>query len=181
MMSQEEKILDHEYDGIQELDNPLPRWWVYLFYMTVVFGLGYFVYFTFGYGPSLSDKHAAAVQSLNQKQSEPAADGSVSLSFQASPERLEEGKRIYISKCAACHKPDGGGAIGPSLTDAYWLHGTGSNEDIYEVIRKGVPEKGMMAWESTLSPAEIESVVLYIQSIKGSAKNGKPPEGTLYQ
>jgi len=176
MSEQEGKLLDHDYDGIQELDNPLPRWWVYLFYITVVFAVIYFVYYVFGYGDSVATKHEKAVKALTQT-SEAAQ---VTMLFDASRENLSEGQRLYVAKCAACHKADGGGLVGPNLTDAYWLHGDASNDAIYQVIHDGVPEKGMIAWKSQLSPDDIQNITVYIQSLKNSSPaNAKGPEGNL--
>ena len=86
-----------------------------------------------------------------------------------------------IEKCAACHKADGGGLVGPNLTDRYWVHGAGADQDLYDVIAQGVPEKGMLAWEGMLSPQDIETLVIFVQSLKGTnPPNAKAAEGTRY-
>lgn len=173
----DEKLLDHNYDGIQELDNPLPRWWVYLFYVTIVFAAVYCTYYWFGYGDSLAVQHEKALKAMTPQQ-----HSTETLSFDLSDINLEEGQLLFQSKCAPCHKPDGGGLVGPNLTDSYWIHGEGRSEDIYTVISEGVPEKGMLSWKSLLKPSEIKSIVGYIHAIKGSnPANAKAPEGTLYE
>lgn len=178
----DEKLLDHNYDGIQELDNPLPRWWVNLFYITIVFAFGYVLYYGLGFGDSLAEAHE---KTLKEKQlaSTSSAPKEVAVSFAFSKATVEKGKGMYESRCAACHKADGGGLVGPNLTDKYWIHGQGKNEDIYAVISEGVPEKGMLSWKAMLSPDDIVALVAYIQTtLQGShPANAKVPEGTLFQ
>ena len=176
----EEKLLDHEYDGIHELDNPLPRWWINLFYVTIVFAIAYFVYYQFGYGDSLAETHRKDVQRLEDvKLAAKASAGT--RNFKPSKARLEMGQKHFIEKCAACHKADGGGLVGPNLTDRYWVHGAGADQDLYDVIAQGVPEKGMLAWEGMLSPQDIETLVIFVQSLKGTnPPNAKAAEGTRY-
>ncbi len=175
----EGKLLDHNYDGIQELDNPLPKWWVQLFYATIVFAILYFSYYTFGFGPSLAEAHDQKLQAMAAAKMAPKAEKEeTAITFESTKEVLANGNKIYQSNCAACHKADGGGLIGPNLTDAYWIHGKGTNKDIYMVISNGVVSKGMIAWKDLLDPKEIEAVVVYIQSLKGSTPpNAKAAEG----
>jgi cytochrome c oxidase cbb3-type subunit 3 len=171
---EKEPLLDHNYDGIQELDNPLPRWWVYLFYATIVFGILYFVYYGFGIGPDLHEELESHMQVI-------APQTQVAIDYDAlenDPAKIEAGKAIYAAKCAACHGPDGGGTIGPNLTDTYWIHGEGRLSDIVTVIQKGVPEKGMLSWETLLSPEDLQSVAVYVHSLKGTTPaTPKAPEG----
>jgi len=173
---QDEKLLDHNYDGIQELDNPLPRWWVYLFILTVIFSVFYIAARVTGNVRSIDDKFHTQLQELEKKNT-PAEHSEKSLTFAATPQALSNGKSIFESKCAACHKADGGGLVGPNLTDEYWLHG-GSNTEIYTSIDLGIPQKGMIAWGPLLSQSDMESLVVYINSLKGSnPSNAKGPEG----
>lgn len=174
---EEAKVLDHDYDGIQELDNPLPRWWVYMFYATIVFSIFYILHYSLGPGKSIDEKFEDKIAQVTE-QKETAAD--VTVDYSSTPERLETGKLVFDAKCSACHKTDGGGLVGPNLTDNYWIHG-GSSEDIAKVIRDGVVSKGMLAWEALLKPEEITSLVVYIHALNGSNPAGaKAPEGELY-
>jgi len=170
--------LDHNYDGIQELDNPLPRWWVYLFVSTVIFGIGYLIYFI-GYSKTPAQELAAQMTANAPKADDTGQlDTKLTAAFN-DPAAVSAGKTIFVAKCAACHGPQGGGLIGPNLTDNSWIHGKGALTDIYKVVTKGVPEKGMLAWETTLKPEEIIQVVAYVKSLKGTnPSNPKPAEGT---
>lgn len=172
----DEKLLDHNYDGIQELDNPLPRWWVYLFLGTVLFSIGYFGAHTLGYAKSIDSKFHTQLKEIQGTSKSEKSDAPV-LAFDKTTENLSKGKEVFDLRCAACHRADGGGMVGPNLTDAYWLHG-GSSQEIYNTVFNGVPAKGMLAWGPILKPEEIVSVVVYIQSLKGShPANPKDPEG----
>lgn len=170
------KLLDHNYDGIQEMDNPLPFWWVALFFLTIVFGLVYFVYYTFGPGLTSYEK-----LERDMAASQPQETVVSVVKFDSSPDAISAGATLFAAKCAACHRADAGGLIGPNLTDSYWIHGNGSNETIYDVIKNGVVEKGMLAWGTQLSPEDMANLTVYIQSIKGSnPENAKAPQGTQY-
>lgn len=173
-------LLDHEYDGIQELDNSLPRWWVWLFYLTIVFSAGYLLYY---HVFRLGDLQIAAYQKEFER------GEAVKQAFQAKfeaqvesmtpmgdPESLNRGRQAYITYCAPCHREDGGGLVGPNLTDDYWIHG-GSYVDTVKVILNGVPDKGMLAWRGVLQPAEIAAVASYIYTLRGTdPPNPKPRE-----
>lgn len=184
---EKDKLLDHNYDGIQELDNPLPRWWVWLFYATIVFSVVYYAYYTF-FAPSSFERvdqkmsKIAAVQSAQKEAAQETAPAAPVRTFPSSPEALEEGKAVYAARCLACHSPTGGGLVGPNLTDKYWIHGKGTAEDIYRVIVEGVPAKGMIAWTPVLSDDQIKAVTVYIQSLQGTdPPNAKAPEGELVE
>lgn len=170
-------LLDHNYDGIQELDNPLPRWWVYLFALCCVFALGYFSYYTFFGGPTLVEE---LDQQLAKKSGASQQGQTVDYTALVSDkDMISKGKVIYDSKCASCHNAQGQGLIGPNLTDAYWIHGKGTPEDIQKVVIEGVAEKGMLAWGTLLKPEEIQAVVVFVHSLKGTnPSNPKEPQGT---
>ncbi|NBV42053.1 hypothetical protein EBR96_04710 [bacterium] len=170
---------NHNYDGIEELDNPLPRWWVYLFYATILFGIGYMSWTWGGYGLSpIEELNRDLSAGKAQKQGQSQNVSAVLAHAASDPKILEVGKTIFTSKCAPCHAADGGGIIGPNLTDQFWIHGKGTAEDINQVVRKGVPEKGMLAWENTLKEDELIAVVAYVRSLKGtSPASPKGPEG----
>jgi len=174
-------LLDHEYDGIQELDNNLPRWWLWLFYITIIFSAIYLVYYHVARTGDLQ-----AVEYQKEMERGEAIKAAAMGSFESSMATLKpdtdsavlaNGKATYDKFCAACHRADGGGLVGPNLTDDYWIHG-GSYGDTVKIIWDGVPAKGMVSWKSVLKPAEIEAVASYIHTLRGTKllMPGKPPE-----
>jgi len=174
---QKDKLLDHNYDGIQELDNPLPRWWVILFYLTSIFAVIYFSYFHILGGPSSVQQLEASMAKI--KGSSPAQNQSVDWAAIAdNKEAVSKGKAVFDAKCASCHGAQGQGIIGPNLTDHYWIHGKGKPEDIAKVVTEGVPDKGMLAWGTLLKSDELQSVVAYVYSLRDShPENPKAPQG----
>ncbi len=183
-------LLDHNYDGIKELDNHLPPWWTAFFYITIIYGVIYmFVYHVFDAAPlpgelyeiSVAEAKAAADARLAEAADSGGGIDESTVTYSDDPVVLENGKKIYDMQCASCHRNDGGGNIGPNLTDKYWLHG-GSISDIYKTIKYGVPQKGMISWEPLLSPEQMRDVSSYILSIVGSdPANAKEPQGELYE
>jgi cytochrome c oxidase cbb3-type subunit 3 len=175
-------LLDHSYDDIQEFDNPLPRWWVLLFWVTVIVAPLYILYFHFGPGLLSIERYDAAMLAFYDKQAqELLALGEVTESTLAGliddASMMNGGKKIYQSKCSPCHGMFAEGAIGPNLTDRHWLHGP-QLLDIYRTVREGVPEKGMLAWERQLRPAELLAVSSYVGSLLDSEPpNPKAPQG----
>lgn len=164
-----------EHDGIQEQDNKLPRWWVLLFQLSIVFGFLYMMwYHVLGVGRGQEKKYedmmaqVEAAQQVRMKQMMASMDFSVPSTH---PPVLEEGGQIYQANCASCHHSTGRGLIGPNLTDAYWIHGADFANNM-SVIENGVLEKGMQAWKDTLSLRQRHAVASYIYSIRGS----NPPE-----
>jgi len=183
-----EIMLDHNYDGIKELDNHLPPWWTWLFYGSIVWGAIYLVVYHVTDSLPLMEEEYQAEVSLAQEQkakllaAQPAlAIDENNLIYEADEKIIKNGRQVYVVNCASCHMPEGQGNIGPNLTDDYWLHG-GSVTDIYKVIKNGVQEKGMIPWGPVLSPQQIRDVTFYIKSIKGSnPPNPKAPQGELYK
>jgi len=179
-------LLEHSYDGIQEYDNPLPRWWVALFWLTIVLTPLYILYYHFGPGPLALDRYDAEMVEFYDKQAqELLAMGEITegtlVGLTDDQSMMNSGKKIFHGKCATCHGMFGEGGIGPNLTDAYWLHG-GQFMDIYRTVREGVPTKGMLAWERQLRPAELLAVSSYVGSLLGSEPpNAKPPQGDAVQ
>jgi cytochrome c oxidase cbb3-type subunit 3 len=179
---EQDHLLDHSYDGIQEYDNPLPRWWLALFWATIVFTPLYVLYFHFGGGMLAVERYDQEMIAFYDKQAEELlALGEISentlVDLMADPSMMNGGKKIFQSKCATCHGLFGEGGIGPNLTDDYWLHG-GQLMDIYTTVREGVPTKGMLAWERQLRPAELMAVSSYVGTLLGSEPpNPKPPQG----
>ncbi len=181
-------MLDHNYDGITELDNHLPPWWKWLFYATIVWGIGYFIVYHVMDSMPLSDQEYQNELTLAQEQkakllaSKPAVViDENALQYSNDETIIQSGRKVYVTNCASCHLANGEGSIGPNLTDEYWLHG-GSIKNIYATIKNGVQEKGMIPWGPVLAPEQIRDVSFYIMSIRGSnPANPKPPQGTLYK
>ncbi len=178
----EEKIKNHEYDGIQEFDNPLPGWWLATFYITIIFSVFYFGYYSLGTGPTLTEELKASKAQLERKSPpKPAVawpDEALLLAASKSPEAIQKGQGIFTSKCAACHGDKGQGVIGPNLADSFWIHGKGTLVAVAKVVHDGVNEKGMPPWGSMLKDEEIFSVVAYVKSLRGTnPPNPKAPQG----
>ena len=182
--SRRDHLLDHSYDGIEEYDNPLPRWWVMLFWVCVLAAPLYILYFHFGPGLLSIERYDAAMIAFYDKQAEELlALGEVTESTLAGlmddASMMNGGKKIFQSKCSPCHGMFAEGAIGPNLTDTHWLHGP-QLMDVYRTVRQGVPEKGMLAWERQLRPAELLAVSSYVGTLLGSnPPNPKAPQGPL--
>jgi cytochrome c oxidase cbb3-type subunit 3 len=176
-------LLDHSYDGIRELDNYLPPWWKWLFYGTVVWAVIYLiVYHVAGLLPLSNEEYMAEVEEVQKIRAsqEIVQIDENTLEFTAEADLINKGKEVFISNCASCHRNDGGGSVGPNLTDEYWLHG-GSVRNIYATIKNGVPEKGMISWAPILKPEEIRDAAFYIMSIQGTNPPGsKAPQGELH-
>lgn len=179
-------LLDHDYDGIKELDNSLPPWWKYGFYITIVVGVIYlFNYHVSGSGLNPDQEYAAEMEAgkkqeelYKAKTKDLVDENNVTL---ADASGIALGKGLYTQSCVACHGANGEGGIGPNLTDEYWLHG-GSLNDIYKTIKIGYPEKGMQAWQSMYSPVQIKQLTSYVRSLLGTKPaNPKDPQGSLYQ
>ncbi len=178
-----ERLLEHSYDGIQEYDNPMPRWWVITFWATIVFSILYALNVPgIGNGKGrIADYNAdmARAMALREKM-EPAGvitDSSLAL-LAGDAAALQLGKQVFETNCAACHRADGGGQIGPNLTDDSWIHG-GSPSAIRTTINDGVLAKGMPEWGKILKPDEVSAVAAYVASLLGSnPPNPKAPEGT---
>ncbi|MCB9030238.1 MAG: c-type cytochrome [Deltaproteobacteria bacterium] len=187
-MTEEDKLLEHDYDGIQEYDNDLPRWWRNIFWLTGIFGVFYLVWTHFGFKEPQHQQLAREIQELEQHKAEIAkSSGSVEVTDEqlmklvAMPERISKGKEIFVAKCAACHGINGEGLVGPNLTDDFWIHG-GKPTQIRKVIMEGVPEKGMISWQALMTADEINSALAYIWSLNGtSPPNGKAPEGDEFK
>ncbi len=182
-------LLDHDYDGIRELDNHLPPWWTYLFYITIVFGVVYLlIYHVFNVLPlsieEYDNKMAVAEEQAAARKAAMREEGGfdeADVQFSDNAEDLASGERIFQMQCAACHLPDGGGSIGPNLTDEYWLNG-GKMSEIYYTIKVGVPAKGMISWEALLSPQQIRDVSSYIITLQGTnPQNPKAPQGEKFE
>lgn len=185
-MTEEKKdVVIHEYDGIRELDNPMPRWWVGLFVAGVIYGAGYYAWYQLGDGRTIEQEFQAEKGEIEARVLR-SSGGSKGPEFEAkllaaikSPEARKNGREVFAGKCVACHGPDGGGSVGPNLTDDYWLHGAKPAE-IARVVSEGVPDKGMPPWGPLLKEGELPSVVAYVRSLHGTRPaNPKAPQGAL--
>ena len=173
----------HEIDGIQEYDNQLPNWWLYTFYGAVIFAVGYWFHYEIsGFGDSPKAAYQAEMDKAAAVEAERIKAAGV-----LTPEALvalsrdkvtvEQGKQVFGQTCAACHRNDGGGLVGPNLTDDFWIHGAGP-EQIMKTITEGVPARGMPAWGPQLGGDRTRSVAAYVISLRGTnVANGKAPQG----
>ncbi len=174
-------LLDHDYDGIRELDNPLPNWWLITFLFTIFFSFIYYIHYEFLAGPSLDEELEVALNRIKVLQTAHGGNqmGDDDLLAFIQKESLSgSGAEIYAGKCSMCHGAELQGLIGPNLTDSFWLHGKGQLTDIYKVVKDGVPAKGMPPWDGLLTPGDIARVTQFIHSKIGSQPNNpKAPEG----
>ncbi|GAA0878339.1 hypothetical protein GCM10009119_13070 [Algoriphagus jejuensis] len=177
---------DHSYDGITELDNFMPPWLQWVFVSTIVFAVIYYVHYTvLGNGATGLEEYQEelrieAIAEDIRRTSQAAGIDENTVVFDESAAGLSTGKTLFETNCAACHAADGGGGVGPNLTDEYWLHG-GSIKDVFTVVKFGVLEKGMIPWQDQLSPEEMQQVSSYILTLKGTTPaNPKAPQGDPY-
>ncbi|WP_316829650.1 cbb3-type cytochrome c oxidase N-terminal domain-containing protein [Pedobacter aquatilis] len=186
-MAQEKDLeIEHAYDGIKELNNPVPAWFNVLFYGTMIFAAGYLFYYHIGGYGDLQDKEYEHEMIKAQEEKTAYLEKSANtidentVKADHTPAVLEEGKGVFSSNCVVCHGDKGQGLIGPNLTDDFWLHGGGIN-NVFKTIKYGVPEKGMISWEKNLTPKQISAVANYILSLHGSNPAGaKAPQGEKY-
>ena len=171
---------DHDFDGIQEYDNDLPPWWKMMFYVTIVFGVGYMLHFhVFRTGALQTEEYEMEMEQAAILAAKNADDPNAVTNYEVLTDAaaLESGKSIYAQNCAACHGQEGQGTVGPNLTDEYWLHG-GDVNDIFKTVKFGVPAKGMVPWQGKLTKDQILEVSSYILSLQGSnPANAKEPQG----
>ncbi len=178
-------LLDHDYDGIKELDNALPPWWKYGFYITIVAAFIYlFNFHLFGSGKNPTEEYAAEMKQAKielaafEAQNKDRIDESNVPMADAT--EISAAKKMYEEKCSACHGKLGEGLAGPNLTDDYWLH-KGSLNDVYSSIKNGYADKGMQAWSTTYTPKEMSYLASYVKILKGTnPQNGKPAQGELF-
>ncbi len=183
---EQDKLLDHNYDGIQEYDNDLPKWWVNIFWVTIIWGVIYIFYFHF-YLDSTEERLNTALAAIEAKKiksidsNQPTDEAAILSSLIGNQEVIAKGATTFATKCAACHGMQGQGLVGPNLTDEYWIHG-GKLTDIKHTILEGVPAKGMLSWKALMTNEEVNSVIAFIISIKGTTPpNPKAPEGEVYK
>ena len=179
--------LGHSYDGIDELDNPTPPWFMFLFYGTIAIAVVYlFVFHVIGDGKVMTTEYAEEI-STAEKQNElymkkiANSINENNVTLLADSKALAKGQEEYTKNCVACHGDKGQGGVGPNLSDEFWIHG-GDIKSIYHTISEGVAEKGMIAWKKSLNPLQIQQVVSYLHQFKGTnPENGKEPQGEKYE
>lgn len=179
-------VMEHKFDGISELNNPTPAWFMVLFYGTIIFAAGYLLnYHVFGYGKLQEEEYTAEIEQAAEDK----------INFLANPVNaasavnennmvqskdaavVKSGAALFANRCTPCHGEHAEGIVGPNLTDEYWLHG-GKIKDVFKTIKYGVPEKGMIAWEKSLSAQQISDLANYVLSLQGSKPAGaKAPQG----
>lgn len=181
-----ELLLHHEYDGIRELDNVLPPWWVYLFYGCIAFSFIYLVRFhVLGHDDQTAEFNKAMAEAKiaveEYKKTAPDLMDKEKVTLLTDKADLEAGKVIFQTNCIACHRADAGGAIGPNLTDNKWILGGGIKNVFNTVMEGGRDGKGMVSWKSIIKPSEIQKVASYVLSLQGSnPKDPKAPEGEVW-
>ena len=184
--NEDQLLLEHDYDGIKELDNNLPPWWVYLFYVSIVFAVVYMVqYEVLGADNQEMELRKEVAQAkidiATYMKTAPDMMDEKTVTLLTDPADLAAGKEIFTTNCAACHRADGGGQIGPNLTDEQWILGGGIKNVFHTLVNGGRDGKGMIAWKGTLKPKEMQKVASYILSLKGSnPPDAKAPEGEVW-
>ncbi len=178
-------LLDHDYDGIRELDNALPPWWKYGFYVTILVAVIYLLHFhVLGTGKNPEQEYAAEMENARIEKEAYEAQNKDKVNENNVPMAdatgIAAGKNMFEANCVACHMQGGAGNVGPNLTDVYWLH-KGSLNDVYRSIKNGYPDKGMQAWSTKFNDKEISLLASYVKSLKGTnPPNAKGPQGDMY-
>ena len=180
-MYQQNTVMDHEFDGIQEFDNRLPNWWLWLMWGSMVFALLYWVFFhTLGVGKLPRERFDMEMQVAQEAQIARALEAGIDNEFfvmmSQTEDKVAEGREIFVKHCVACHLDQGQGSVGPNLTDGYWIHGCEPMQ-MLKTINDGVAAKGMPAWMNQLGPTRVHAVLSYILTIKDNEVAGKAPEG----
>lgn len=186
---EEEKnlVMEHQFDGIAELNNPIPAWFMILFYGTIIIGAGYLLnYHVFHFGKSQDEEYVAEIQQaaddkvafLSNPVNAASAVNENNIEQSKDPAVLKNGQALFATRCPPCHGDNAQGLVGPNLTDVYWLHG-GKIKDVFKTIKYGVPEKGMISWEKSMSAQQISDIANYVLSLQGSNPAGaKASQGT---
>lgn len=176
-LTNDKLLKDHSYDGIRELDNDLPPWWKYLFYISLIFGVVYLVRLFAFQAPDLIQEKEYQKEMAKASETQQQAN-TTSIALLTDESSLNNGQETYSKSCAACHGQDGGGLVGSNLTDDHWLHGN-TFDDLYKVVSEGVTGTSMLAYESQLSPTKRAEVVSYVmEKLHGTTPaNPKAPEG----
>lgn len=179
--------MGHAYDGIRELDNKLPPWWVNMFILTIIWAVGYMYYYHWSDNDWSSKQEYETELAVAKKEIAMALAGKAasvdesSVTALTDAASLGEGALIYKNVCAACHGMKGEGTVGPNFADEYWIHG-GGIKNIFKTIKYGVPEKGMISWQAQLKPTDMQKVASYILTLQGTnPPNPKDPQGEIWK
>lgn len=176
-----DKLFDHAYDGIREYDNPMPGWWVWMFWLTIIFCIPYVMWYHIGLGPSVEDDYqgelAAYAQQLMETYGELEPDEATILRFMDDPVAMTGMSGLFKSKCAQCHLADGSGNVGPNLTDDQWIN-VKELTDIYTILQEGVVAKGMPKWEGKLTKTEMVLLSAYVAQLRRDPLPGRPAQGS---
>lgn len=179
-----DELLDHEYDGIREFDNPIPAWWTWMWIGSFVFSIVYVFHFhVLETGTGVFASYEAEMEQYRRVEAERRAlalknvNEELLSSVMADPTAVSAGAEKFATLCASCHGKSGEGLVGPNLTDNFWLHTDGSLMAIRRVIANGVPEKGMPAWEKMMSAEDLANLVAYLGTLRGTNVPGKEPQG----
>lgn len=178
-------LMHHDYDGIEELDNDLPPWWKYGFYLCIIAAVVYLYVYANGIAPDSTEEYNVAMTEGNVLKAQYLAEMANSINEDnvtlADAAGVTKGKTIFEKKCKTCHGADGGGLSGPNLTDEFWLHG-GGVKNVFKTVKYGVPAKGMISWKDQLSPQEMQEVASFVLSLQGTTPaNPKEPQGDKYK
>ncbi len=178
-------MFDHDFDGIKELDSKIPPWFSWLFILTIIFAAYYMIdYHVIGSGQVMQEEYSAEVNKASLEREALIKSGAFvneeTVTLLTDATNIQKGKEVYEANCIACHAADGGGIVGPNLTDDYWIHG-GGIKNVFKVIKYGVVEKGMIAWQTQLSPNQMQEVASYVLSFHGTTPAApKQPEGEIW-
>jgi cytochrome c oxidase cbb3-type subunit III len=179
-----DELRGHRFDGIEEYDNPLPRWWLGIFWVTIAFAIFYVPYVHLGEGNTIADEYAADMAKASEQMAAQQInwdDAELSAHCEGGEAWKAPAQANYALRCAACHRADGGGVVGPAFTDDAYIHG-GGYKDIAEVITVGVPAKGMIAWGKQLKQDEIRDLTCLVRSFRGTVVDQpKAPQGAAAQ
>jgi len=181
-----EIMMDHDYDGIKELDSKIPPWFSWLFILTIIFAAYYMLqYHVFGSGQVMQDEYSAEIKQASLEREALIKSGALvneeTVKLLTDASSLQKGKEIYEANCIACHAADGGGIVGPNLTDKYWIHG-GGIKNVFKTIKYGVVEKGMISWQTQLNANQMQDVASYVLSLQGTNPAApKSPEGEIWE
>jgi len=178
--------LDHNYDGIRELDNKLPPWWVYSFYITIIFAVVYMVRFHVLDDYTQAEEYIAEVEQAEieiAEWKETAKDfvDAETVTMLEDEDRIANGEKLFVTNCVACHQADGGGGIGPNLTDEHWILGGGIKNVFSTISEGGRSGKGMVAWKNNFKPSEMHEIASYVMTFQGTTPaDPKEPEGEIW-
>ncbi len=183
---EEDIMFHHDFDGIKELDNRIPPWFSFLFYGSIAFAIIYMIVFhVIGDGNIQQNEYNIEMQQASFEREMLIRSGAFineeTVTFENDAATISEGKEIFVKNCAACHANDGGGGVGPNLTDDYWIHG-GGIKNIFKTIKYGVPSKGMISWQSQLDPSKMKAVASYVITLyRTKPASPKEPQGTIWK